>query len=218
MTETKAAGKELTSAGMLRVAQQCKRKEDEEVREQKRAENRRLVEQSDDPLKLGAKFSTILLDPPWDWDDEGDCDQFGRARPTYHTMSITEIAKLPIDSLSDKNCHLYLWSTNRSLPKVFNLITGWDFRYITCLTWCKPSFGLGNYFRGSTEQVLFAVKGSQPLRRHDMGTWFEAPRGKNHSSKPDYLYELIESCSPGPYLEMFARKERKNWTSWGAEI
>jgi N6-adenosine-specific RNA methylase IME4 len=70
--------------------------------------------------------------------------------------------------LADENCHLYLWITNRSLPKGFELIEAWGFRYIPCLTWVKPSIGMGNYFRGSTEQVLFAIKGNMPLKRHDM--------------------------------------------------
>jgi len=77
---------------------------------------------------------------------------------------------------------------------------------------------MGNYFRGSTEQVLFGIKGSQPIKRKDVGTWFAAPRGPNgHSSKPVEFYGLVESCSPGPYLEMFARSNRADWTPWGAE-
>jgi N6-adenosine-specific RNA methylase IME4 len=158
---------------------------------------------------------TKLLDPPWDWSDEGDINQLGRAKPDYTTMTIEELCKLPVGKLSDNNCHLYLWVTNRSLPKAFKLIEQWGFRYITCITWVKPSFGMGNYFRGSTEQLLFAVKGSQPLKRKDVGTHFLANRGKYHSSKPDYVYGLIESCSYGPYLEMFSRNKRENWTMWG---
>jgi N6-adenosine-specific RNA methylase IME4 len=77
---------------------------------------------------------------------------------------------------------------------------------------------MGQYFRGQTEQVLFGVKGSQPLKRKDVGTWFAAPRGPGgHSSKPPEFLALVESCSPGPYLEMFARSKRDGWTSWGAE-
>jgi N6-adenosine-specific RNA methylase IME4 len=108
-----------------------------------------------------------------------------------------------------------LWVTNRSLPKAFRLIEAWGFRYITCLTWVKPSIGMGNYFRGSTEQVLFAVKGSQMLKRRDVGTHFEAKRGDGHSAKPDEFYSLVESCSYGPYIDVFGRKERDGWTVWG---
>jgi N6-adenosine-specific RNA methylase IME4 len=93
----------------------------------------------------------------------------------------------------------------------------WDFRYITCLTWCKPSIGMGNYFRGSTEHVLFGVRGSLALLRHDVGTWFQADRGAQHSSKPGEFCEFVESCSPGPWLEIFSRTRRRGWVSWGAE-
>jgi N6-adenosine-specific RNA methylase IME4 len=200
---------------------QVKREKKEKNRERRREENRQLIDQTPTPteaVKAGAKFSTIVIDPPWDWGDEGDADQLGRARPTYGTMSFEELKSLPVGKLADEDCHIYLWITNRSLPKGFALLEAWGFRYITCLTWCKPSIGMGNYFRGSSEQILFGVKGSQPLKRKDIGTWFSAPRGPNgHSSKPLESYDLIESCSPGPYVEMFARSNRPSWTAWGAE-
>lgn len=197
---------------------QAVREVKEAAREQRRDENRELIAQAPSPEKSAAKFATILIDPPWDWGDEGDADQLGRARPTYGTMSFDQLLTLPVESLADIDCHLYLWITNRSLPKGFALMERWGFRYITAVTWCKPSFGMGNYFRGSTEHVLFGVRGSQALKRKDVGTWFEAPRGPNgHSSKPTEFYSLVESCSPGPYLEMFARSERDGWMSWGAE-
>jgi len=77
---------------------------------------------------------------------------------------------------------------------------------------------MGNYFRGASEQVLFAVRGSQGLKRKDVGTWFTAPRGTLHSSKPDAFYKLVMSCSPGPYLDVFGRSEREDWTVWGADV
>jgi N6-adenosine-specific RNA methylase IME4 len=106
----------------------------------------------------------------------------------------------------------------RLLPKGFALLERWGFRCVTKLTWCKPHFGMGNYFRGSTEDVLFGVKGSLPLLRHDVGTWFAADRDREHSAKPEEFYRLVETCSPGPWLEMFARRPRKGWVSWGAEV
>lgn len=199
--------------------QGVKREAKEEKREERRQQNRKIIEANPQSIsELKAKFSTIVIDPPWDWGDEGDCDQLGRAKPTYHTMTFSEILDLPVNELSDIDCHLYLWITNRSLPKGFALLEKWGFRYVTCLTWCKPSIGMGNYFRGSTEQVLFGVKGSQPLKRKNVGTWFQAPRGKEHSSKPEEFIRIVESCSHGPYLEMFARSKRIGWTSWGGEI
>ena len=191
----------------------------EKEREAKRQENAEAVAAAPSPRALVGKqvFSTIVLDPPWDWGDEGDADQLGRARPTYQTMPLGELMKLPVAALAAKNSHVYLWITNRSLPKGFALLDAWGFRYITTLTWCKPSIGMGNYFRGSTEQILFGVRGSLALKRKDIGTWFAARRPGRHSTKPPESYELIESCSPAPYLEMFSRSGRKGWTVWGAE-
>ncbi len=198
-----------------------RRREKEQEREAQRQTNRNDIEQTkslDQAFDTNARFSTIVVDPPWYWGDEGDSDQLGRARPTYGTMSIQDLLELPVGNWADENCHMYLWITNRSLPKGFQLRERWGFRYIVALTWCKPSIGMGNYFRGSTEQILFGVKGSQPLKRKDVGTWFQAPRGpKGHSSKPTEFYSLVESCSPGPYLELFARSQRPDWSSWGAD-
>ena len=198
--------------------QQAKRKVKEAERQERRMENHKDVATAPDiNLLRGQRFATVVLDPPWDWGDEGDQDQLGRARPTYATMPFAEVAALPVADLTDQDAHLYLWITNRSLPKGFALLSEWGFRYVTCLTWCKPSIGMGNYYRGSTEHVLFGIRGSQPLKRRDVGTWFAAARPGSHSSKPPEFYALVESCSPGPYLEMFARQERLGWTVWGAE-
>lgn len=197
---------------------QAKREQKEARREERRQENHAKVAAAPNPTESGARFATIVVDPPWDWGDEGDADQLGRARPTYGTMPYPDLLQLPLADLADVDCHLYLWITNRSLPKGFGLLEAWGFRYVTCLTWCKPSFGMGNYFRGQTEHVLFGVRGSQPLKRRDVGTCFTADRGPlGHSSKPVEFAALVESCSPGPYLEMFARSGRDGWTSWGAE-
>jgi N6-adenosine-specific RNA methylase IME4 len=198
---------------------QVKRELKEERREERREENRAKVANVTKPTDVaatGARFATLVIDPPWDWSDEGDQDQLGRARPEYATMTIEKLMELPVADLADDDCHCYLWITNRSLPKGFTLLEKWGFRYITTITWVKPSFGLGNYFRGQTEQILFGVRGSQPLKRKDVGTVLHAPRGPNgHSSKPVESYALIESCSPGPYLEMFSRSDRPNWKTWG---
>lgn len=195
--------------------QTIRRAEKEAAREADRQENAAKIETLHSPLEAQGLFQTIVIDPPWDWSDEGDVNQFGRAKPDYHTMTIDEIERLPIGQIADDNCHLYLWVTNRSLPKAFRLISAWGFRYVTCITWVKPSIGVGNYFRGSTEQILFAIKGSQQLRRHDVGTHFNAPRGKGHSAKPEEFYSIVESCSYGPYIDIFGRRERDGWSVWG---
>ena len=199
----------LSVTGLVRIAK-------ERSREARREVNREKISSVSDPTKSGAVYSTIVIDPPWDWGDEGDKDQLGRAKPDYATMSIEQLEQLPIGKLADTDCHLYLWITNRSLPKGFRLLEAWDFRYITAITWVKPHFGMGNYFRGQTEHVLFGVKGSQLLKRKDAGTVFNADRGKaGHSSKPESFLPFVESCSPGPYLELFSRSERVGWSMWG---
>ena len=202
-------------AESCKTAVEVKREIKAEKQEEKRQENAEKIKKLSTPLEAQGLFQTIVIDPPWDWSDEGDVNQFGRTKPEYATMPIEEIEKLPIDKISDENCHLYLWVTNRSLPKAFRLIKNWGFRYITCLTWVKPSIGVGSYFRGSTEQVLFAVKGSQPLKRKDVGTHFLANCGEVHSAKPDEFYSLVESCSYAPYIDIFGRKERDGWSVWG---
>lgn len=209
-------GEEAARAAADRVTRKRKDRE----REAKREANERLVEQAE-PLPApgpGQRFQAVVLDPPWDWGDEGDVSQFGRGDPTYATMPFDEVASLPVPDLVEENAHIYLWITNRSLPKGFALLEGWGFRYLTTLTWVKPSIGMGNYFRGSTEHVLFGVRGSLPLLRRDVGTHFTAHRPGPHSAKPDEFYKLVESCSPGPWLDMFARKERSGWVTWGAEV
>jgi N6-adenosine-specific RNA methylase IME4 len=194
----------------------------EKQRERRRGKNRKMVESTptiETAVESGPRFATILMDPPWDWGDEGDVDQLGRARPTYDTMPLESIRELPIRDIADVDCHLYMWITNRSLPKGFSLLDSWGFRHITMLTWPKPSFGMGNYFRGQTEHVLFGVKGSQMLKRKNASTLLPSwKRGKGHSAKPVEFYQFVESCSPGPYLEMFSRSKRDGWTTWGAEV
>jgi N6-adenosine-specific RNA methylase IME4 len=210
------------AVGERRPVIQVKRELKEQAREARREENRKKIAAVPEPEKAAAvadaKFATIVIDPPWDWGDEGDQDQLGRARPDYSTMTIEQLEQLDVGGLADDDCHIYLWITNRSLPKGFRLLEAWGFRYITAITWVKPHFGMGNYFRGQTEHVLFGVKGSQPLKRKDVGTAFMADRGTGgHSSKPSTFLDLVESCSPGPYIEMFSRSSRNGWIKWGEQ-
>jgi len=208
--------------GISTAYRQVRRADKEAAREARREENRKKIAAVPEPDQAAtvadAKFATIVIDPPWDWGDEGDQDQLGRARPDYSTMTIEQLEQLDVGGLADDDCHIYLWITNRSLPKGFRLLEAWGFRYITAITWVKPHFGMGNYFRGQTEHVLFGVKGSQPLKRKDVGTAFMADRGPaGHSSKPASFLELVESCSPGPYIEMFSRSLKDGWVSWGED-
>lgn len=194
-------------------------------RESMRQENRRLVEATVplDPA-MDVPTPTLVLDPPWDYSEQGDGDprpysQMTRTRPVYNQMTTDEIAALPVRELTTKNAHVYLWIPNRLLAagKGWELVAGWGFRLITVLTWCKPQIGVGNYYRNNTEHILFGVRGSLPLLLRNVGTHFTADRSE-HSRKPDAFYELVERCSPGPWREMFVRGEpRLGWHGWGAE-
>ena len=180
------------------------------------AENTELAKSVGAPT---GKFRTIVLDPPWDYSDVGDCgigDNY-RSKPEYAQMSLDEIKSLPVADLAEDNAHLYLWTTNRLLSRSFALLEAWGFRYITMLTWCKPQIGLGNYFRNSTEHVLFGVRGSLALMSDNKPTWFIADRA-THSKKPQAFYDMIAECSPGPRIDMFARDKRDGWVAWGAEV
>ncbi len=156
-------------------------------------------------------YSAIVIDPPWRYDNVATR---GAAEDHYETMSLEDLAALEIPAA--ENAHLYLWVTNGFLREGFGLLDAWGFTYKACLTWCKPQIGMGNYFRNSTEHVYFAVRGSLPTTANNVPTWFLQNRTR-HSAKPEAFYDLVERSSPGPYLEMFARRRRFGWDSWGDE-
>jgi N6-adenosine-specific RNA methylase IME4 len=164
------------------------------------------------PLPEGV-YRTIVADPPWRYDNRATR---GAAEDHYATMSLAELAGLDVEERAAEQAHLYLWTTNGFLREAFDLVDAWGFEYRTCLTWVKPQIGLGNYFRSSTEHVLFGVRGRLRTLVRDERNWLEAPRGR-HSAKPEAFYDLVQRASPGPYLEMFARQRRLGWDVWGRE-
>lgn len=185
------------------------------VRELQRTETAKMAKMANPAT---GRYRCIVLDPPWEGADSGDENPIGRGDPAYATMRLPEIAALPMrDLMEPDDCHVYLWVTNRILPLAFSLLEPWGLRYITTLTWCKPSIGVGRYYRNNTEHALFCMTGTRVLARADVGTWFEADRQGRHSTKPVEFYTMVEQCSPGPRLEMFARAPRDGWTVWGGE-
>lgn len=164
------------------------------------------------PLPDGV-YRTIVADPPWSY---GNKATRGAADNHYPTMSLDALADLDVEDRAADAAHLYLWVTNGFLREGFDLVAAWGFTYKACLTWVKPQIGLGNYFRGATEHVLFGVRGGLRTNDRTLRNWFEAPRGR-HSAKPDSFYDLVEKASPGPFLEMFARRRRLGWDAWGNE-
>jgi N6-adenosine-specific RNA methylase IME4 len=168
----------------------------------------------DAPALPDGQFRTIVADPPWRY---GNTRTRGAAEDHYPTMTIDELCALDVRSRAADQAHLYLWVTNNFLLEGFQVMDAWGFDYKTCLTWVKPQMGMGNYFRGSTEHILFGVRGGLATLRKNQMNWFQAPRGR-HSAKPESFYEVVETCSPGPYFEMFARRARLgDWHYWGNE-
>jgi N6-adenosine-specific RNA methylase IME4 len=174
------------------------------------------------------KYSTILADPPWQFKNRtGKIAPEHKRLSRYTTMSLSEIKELPVEELANKTAHLYLWVPNALLSSGLEVMEAWGFTYKTNLIWYKirkdggpDRRGVGFYFRNVTEIILFGIRGKrartlQPGRSQPN---IITSRKREHSRKPDEQYEIIESCSPGPYIELFARHERKDWSSWGKEI
>jgi N6-adenosine-specific RNA methylase IME4 len=173
------------------------------------------------------RFSTLLADPPWQFSNRtGKIAPEHRRLSRYPTMSLDEITSLPIPDIVTETAHLYLWCPNALLPDGLAVLTAWGFTYKANLVWHKvrkdggsDGRGVGFYFRNVTELILFGVRGKNartlaPGRRQ---VNFLTARKREHSRKPDEQYRLIESCSRGPYLELFARGVRPGWTNWGDE-
>ena len=171
------------------------------------------------------RFGTILADPPWQFTNRtGKMAPEHRRLARYETMSLTDIENLPVANLSAPTAHLYLWVPNALLPHGLAVMSAWGFQYKSNIVWHKirkdggsDGRGVGFYFRNVTEMILFGVRGKNartkaPGRRQ---VNLLATRKREHSRKPDEQYGIIEACSPGPYLELFARGTRDGWATWG---
>ena len=158
-------------------------------------------------------FATILVDPPWPL-------QSGEKH--YRTMSLARIKALPVGSLAARDAHVWLWTTNALLPKAYEVAEAWGFTVRSPLTWVKFRLGLGGRYqlRNATEQLLFCTRGKAPLGSRSQPTWFNAPVTE-HSRKPAEQFAIIERVSPGPYLELFARRRPESnqpWAVWGDQV
>lgn len=165
-------------------------------------------------IENGKKFSTIYADPPWKYSNQATRSATNNH---YDTMTVEDISNLPISELTTENAHLHLWTTNAFLFEAKTIIESWGFEYKSCFVWVKPQMGIGNYWRVSHEFMLFGLKGKQPFLDRGQMSWKELDRTK-HSKKPEEIAQAIEKTSPGPYLELFGRQTRENWTVWGNEI
>jgi N6-adenosine-specific RNA methylase IME4 len=171
------------------------------------------------------RFGTILADPPWQFQNRtGKVAPEHKRLSRYGTLTLPEICSLPVVHAAAPVCHLYLWVPNALLPEGLEVMKSWGFQYKSNLIWHKirkdggsDGRGVGFYFRNVTEILLFGVRGknARTLDRGRTQVNLLATRKREHSRKPDEQYPLIEECSHGPFLELFARGNRPNWTSWG---
>lgn len=173
----------------------------------------------------GRRFKTILADPPWQFENRtGKVAPEHKRLNRYATMTLDDIKALPVSDAAAETSHLYLWVPNALLPEGLEVLRAWGFEYKSNLVWHKirkdggpDGRGVGFYFRNVTELILFGVRGknARTLAPARSQVNFMATRKREHSRKPDEQYPLIEACSPGPFLELFARGERENWAVWG---
>jgi len=176
--------------------------------------------------KVDELYSTILADPPWQFQNRtGKMAPEHKRLLRYPTMAVNEIMALPVQEIAAERSHLYLWVPNALLAEGLRVMAAWGFTYKSNLIWYKvrkdggpDGRGVGFYFRNVTEMILFGVRGGMrtlaPGRRQ---VNLLSTQKREHSRKPDEIFDIIERCSPGPYLELFARFERNGWDQWGNE-
>jgi len=206
---------EPTSSGLIQLAKQIAvEKIKEEAEQEERTTKAGVV---DNLEKVVGTFKCIYCDPPWAY---GDKTGRGSAHLNYPTMPIEDICSLPVGQIAfKKGAHLWMWTT---WPKIRDyapqeVLDAWGFEWKGEIIWNKMIIGPGRWLRNQTEVLIFATKGKLDRMRNDLPGYFEKQREQKHSRKPVEMYEIIESFSPGPRIELFAREERKGWKRWGFE-
>ena len=164
-------------------------------------------------VRQGQRFPCLYVDPPWRYDQSPR----GAAENHYPTLSLDDLAALPVDRLAAPDAHLHLWVTHSFYEAGMALLRAWKFEYRSLLVWVKPQMGMGFYWRSSSEFLLLGVRGRLPFRSRSVPNWLCLPRGR-HSEKPDLIRTLVEQVSPGPYLEIFGRKAVAGWTVFGDQV
>ncbi len=165
------------------------------------------------------KFSTIVIDPPWSYSNKSGRhgDSANADYIQNRTMTLDEVALFNIERWVAEECHLYMWVTDAYLGHAYTITEAWGFKAKASLIWVKDRFGMGNYYRHQHEVCIFASRGTMRLKRMNASTVFKAPITK-HSEKPEEFYRMVESCSPGPYIDVFARKKRPGWSVFGDQV
>ncbi len=163
---------------------------------------------------LGQRYGCVYADPPWRYGNQGTRSATDKH---YSGMSVDEICDLPVADICADVGHLHLWTTNGFLFDAQRVMESWGFTYKSCFVWVKPQMGIGNYWRVSHEFLLLGVKGKQTFISKSLKSWASFNRTK-HSAKPEEIRGFIEKASPGPYVELFARRTATGWSSWGNEV
>lgn len=170
------------------------------------------------------KYRTIVADPPWPmtrfsgtlYAGSTDTAPMKTVPLDYPVMTLGDIAALPVNELAEDDSHLYLWTTQAFLRDSYSILEAWGYRQGAILVWSKPPKGVCGTYVCSVEFCIFARRGSLAAKRRQIGTCYQWPRSA-HSSKPEAFLDMVEQVSPGPYLEMFARRNRLGWDTWGNE-
>jgi N6-adenosine-specific RNA methylase IME4 len=175
---------------------------------------------SGDLLDGTVKYKTIVADPPWPYEVRWKgAAQSGNMKSVkfdeYDTMTIDQICELPVREQAEDDSHLYLWTTQAFMRDTYRVLDAWGYKQGAILVWSKPARGsvVGSYVC-SVEFCIFARRGSLATKRQQIGTCYNWPRTK-HSAKPEAFQDMVETMSPGPYLELFARRTRLGWHTWG---
>lgn len=164
---------------------------------------------------LTPPYRTIVADPPWRVGVASGTSKATPQRGLYSTMATPEICAMPVAMLAAEDAHLWLWGINAMMEDAFQVVRAWGFQPKTILTWCKPGPGVGGYLRNNTEHAILATRGRRvtPTEK-PLSSWFVWSRS-HHSAKPDGFGDIVEQVSPGPYVELFCRRPRMGWDSWG---
>lgn len=216
LADTKAEGRELTSAGVRKLAKQSAPQTRVYGPDGARCCTELDLQTLADTIESGARpaFGTVCADPPWRYANQGTR---GATGDHYVGMTVDEICALPVGKMAAAESHLHLWTTNNFLFDAYRVIDAWGFTYKSCYVWVKKQIGMGNYWRVSHEFLLLGVRGTLTFEDKSLRSWDEFPRSK-HSAKPERVWDRIYRASPGPYLEMFARRAAPGRVCWGNEI
>ena len=169
------------------------------------------------------KYGTILCDPPWHFKVRSPKGEGRSASNHYNVSGVDDLASIPVYDWAADDCCLFMWATDPMLPQAFALMKSWGFTFKTVgFYWTKrnkdgsPFTGMGYWTRANPEQCLLGTRGAPKRLNADVKRWIDAPR-REHSRKPDEIYDRIERLVGGPYLEMFARQTKEGWDAWGNE-